>query len=264
MAATSLRGMKIGFAGAGTMAAALARGWAEAEHGPDEMLFCDAGSGRAAELAERTGGEVVETLADLALRGDAIVLAVKPAALEQAAEQLGGAGDAIASVLGATSLARLRELFPAVPVIRVMPTLTTEIQRGVICHAPLDPAEGEVAARLLNLFGELSHLAEVPDELMDAATATMSCPPAYLAVVVQSLAEAGAEAGLDPEQAYELVIETFAGTIELLRRYDPITVRQSVASRGGSTEAGLEALADAGVSDGLKAAFAASLERMRG
>ena len=75
----------------------------------------------------------------------------------------------------------------------------------------------------------------------------MGCSPAYLAIVVQNLAEAGAAEGLDPEQAYELVLETFAGTIELLRRYDPIEVRTAVASRGGSTEAGLEALADAGV-----------------
>jgi pyrroline-5-carboxylate reductase len=255
--------MKLGFAGAGNMAAALARGWAAAEHGPETMYFADAGSGRAAKLAEETGGEALETLGELALRSDAILLAVKPASLERAAEQLGGAGDAIASVLGATSVARLRELFPGVPVVRVMPTITVEIHRGVICHAPLDPADGELAARLLNLFGELSHLAEVPDDLMDVATAAMGCSPAYLAVVVQALAEAGAAEGLDPEQAYELVLETFAGTIDLLRRYDPITVRQHVASRGGSTEAGLEALADAGVADGLKAAFAASLRRMR-
>jgi pyrroline-5-carboxylate reductase len=256
--------MKLGFAGAGNMAAALARGWASAEHGPEAMYFADAGSGRAGALAEETGGEAVDTLGELALRSDAILLAVKPASLERAADQLGGAGDAIASVLGATSVARLRELFPGVPVVRVMPTITTEIHAGVICHAPLDPeADGEVGARLLNLFGELSHLAEVPDDLMDVATAAMGCSPAYLAVVVQALAEAGEAEGLDPEQAYELVLETFAGTIELLRRYDPITVRQNVASRGGSTEAGLEALADAGVADGMKAAFAASLGRMR-
>jgi pyrroline-5-carboxylate reductase len=256
--------MKIGFAGAGNMAGALARGWAAAEHGPEEMLFCDAGSGRAATLAEQTGGEAVETLAELALRADAVVLAVKPASLERAAEQLGGAEDAIASVLAATPLARLRELFPGIPVVRTMPTITAEVGSGVICHAPLAPEDGETGARLLNLFGELCHLVEVPDELMDVATATMGCSPAYLAVVVQNLAEAGADEGLGPEQAYELVLETFAGTIELLRHYDPITVRQSVASRGGSTEAGLEALADAGVADGLRAAFAASLERMRG
>jgi pyrroline-5-carboxylate reductase len=256
--------MKLGFAGAGNMAAALARGWAAAEHGPEAMYFADAGSGRAAALADETGGEAVDTLAELALRSDAIVLAVKPASLQHAAEQLGGAADAIASVLGATSLGRLRELFPGVPVVRVMPTITVEVHRGVICHAPLDPAvDGETGARLLNLFGELSHLAEVPDDLMDVATAAMGCSPAYLAVVVQALAEAGAAEGLGPEQAYELVLDSFAGTIELLRRYDPITVRQHVASRGGSTEAGLEALADAGVADGMKAAFAASLRRMR-
>ena len=151
---------------------------------------------------------------------------MKPAALERAAEQLGGAGDAIASVLGATPLARLRELFPGVPVVRVMPTVTVEVQRGVICHAPLDPElDGDAGARLLDLFGELGHLVEVPDELMDAATAVMGCSPAYLAVVVQNLAEAGAAEGLEPEQAYELVLESFAGTIELLRRYDPIEVR---------------------------------------
>ena len=99
---------------------------------------------------------------------------------------------------------------------------------------------------------------------MDVATAVMACPPAYLAVVVQTLAEAGAEEGLDPELAYDLVIESFAGTIELLRRYDPIEVRRAVASPGGSTEAGLEALADAGAADAFRAAVAASLERMRG
>lgn len=256
--------MKLGFAGAGNMAGALARGWAAAERGPETMQFCDAGSGRAAALAEETGGEAVETLAELALRADAVVLAVKPAALDRAAQQLGGAADAVASVLGATSLERLRAAFPGTPVVRTMPTITAEVRRGVICHAPLAPEDGEVGARLLNLFGELCHLVEVPDELMDEATAVMGCSPAYLAVVVQTLAEAGAAEGLDPEQAYELVLESYAGTIELLRRYDPITVRQSVASRGGSTEAGLEALADAGVADGFRAAVTASLERMRG
>ena len=107
--------MKLGFAGAGNMAAALARGWAAAEHGPEAMYFSDAGSGRAGALAQETGGEAVGTLSELALRADAIVLAVKPAALERAAEQLGGAGDAIASVLGATSVARMREMFRGVP-----------------------------------------------------------------------------------------------------------------------------------------------------
>ena len=256
--------MKIGFAGAGNMAGALARGWSDAEGGPEQMFFADAGSGRAARLAEQVGGSAVESLAELALRSDAVLLAMEPGGLETAAEQLGGAADAIASVLGATPVARLREVFPDTPVVRVMPTITTEIQRGVICHAPLDAAiDGATGAGLLDMFGLLSHLVEVPDELMDEAGAVMGCTPAYLAVIVQNIAEAGAAEGLDAELAYDLVVESFAGTIELLRRYDPIEVRATVASPGGSTEAGLEALADAGVGDGVQAAVRASLERMR-
>ena len=256
--------MRIGFVGAGNMAGALARGWASAEHRPEAMLFCDAGSGRATALAAETGGQAVDSLAELARSSDAVLLALKPAALGHAAEALAGEAKAIASVLAATPVARLREVFPGVPVVRAMPTLTAEIQRGVICHAPLGPADGEAGARMLSLFGELSHLVEVPDELMDAATAVMGCSPAYLTIVVQTLAEAGAAEGLDPDVAYEMVVEEFVGTMELLRRYDPITVRSSVASPGGSTEAGLEALADAGAADGFRAAVQASLDRMRG
>lgn len=256
--------MIIGFAGAGRMASALAQGWASADGGPDLMLFCDAGSGRAAQLAERVGGEAVDSLAELALRSDAVLLAVKPTALETAAELLDGDSKAIVSVLGATPVSRLRELFGDVPVVRVMPTVAVEVQSGVICHAPIDPAvDGATGSELLELLDELGHLVEVPDELMDEATAVMGCSPAYLAVVVQNLAEEGAAQGLDAEQAYDLVIEAFAGTIELLRRYDPITVRNAVASPGGVTEAGLEALADAGAADAFRAAVRASLEKMR-
>ena len=256
--------MIIGFAGAGNMAAAMARGWAGADDGPEQMLFTDAGSGRAAGLAEATGGEVVGSLAELGLRSDAVVLAMKPGALATAADQLGGTADAVISVLGATPVSRLRELFGDVPLLRTMPTVAVEIGRGVICHAPIRQEDGAVGAQLLDLVSLLGHLIEVDDAQMDEATAVMGCTPAYLAVVVQAIAEEGAAEGLEPELAYDLVVESFAGTVELLRRYDPIHVRRAVASRGGSTEAGLEALADHGVADGLKAAVRASLRRMRG
>jgi pyrroline-5-carboxylate reductase len=247
------------------MAAAMARGWAGAGDGPEQMLFCDAGSGRAAKLAEATGGEAVGSLAELGLRSDAVLLAMKPAALEVAAEQLGGTADAVVSVLGATSVTRLREVFPDIPVVRTMPTVAVEIGAGVICHAPISPQkDGAVGAQLLDLVSLLGHLVEVQDEKMDEATAVMGCTPAYLAVVVQSLAEAGAAEGLEPELAYDLVVEAFTGTLELLRRYDPIEVRRAIASPGGSTEAGLGALADHGAADAFKAAVTASLKRMRG
>jgi len=256
--------MKIGFAGSGNMAAAMARGWASAEAGPEAMLFTDAGSGRAAKLAEELGGTAVGSLGELAEAADAIVLAVKPAGLEQAAAELGDSRP-IVSVLGATSLERLRDAFGAAPVVRTMPTVATELHCGVICHAPLGEAEAEVGAEILALLGQLGALVEVEDERMDAATAVMGCSPAYFAVVAEALAAAGAnEGGLDPDLATSLVVETMASTAELLRRFSPQRLRMAVASPGGSTEAGLDALDAGNVGEDFADAVHASLDRMRG
>lgn len=255
--------MKIGFAGSGNMAAAMARGWAAADGGPEAMLFADAGSGRAAALAEELGGEAVGTLGELSVRSDAVVLAVKPAALDQAAAEL-GSPQAVVSVLGATSLARLRSAFPGVAVLRAMPTVLVEIRRAVICHAPLADSERERGESLLRQLGLLGRLVCVPDELIDAATAVMGCSPAYVVLFAEALAKRGAAHGLDAALAHELVVDTFAGTAELLRVHRPADVRAAVASPGGSTEAGLAALAEHRVPEGIAGAVDASLERMRG
>jgi pyrroline-5-carboxylate reductase len=246
--------MIVGFCGAGSMAAAMARGWAGVA---ESMLFTDGGSGRAAELAQELGGEALASNAELADRADLVVLAVKPAKLEEVASDL-AAAEVIVSLLGATSVERLASVFPDTDVIRVMPNVGVEVRKGVLCVAG---SESNEVRGMLELLG---HVVELPDAQFDAATAVMGCAPAYLAVAVEALAEAGAEAGLDADLARELVVETTAGTAELLRARHPADVRKAVASPGGSTEAGLEALDREGAGAAFRAAVQASLERMQG
>lgn len=234
------------------MAAAMARGWQGQCAG---MLFSDSGSGRAGALAEELGGEAVSN-AELAGRADLVVLAVKPAKLDAVAPEL-AAAKVVISLLGATSLPTVAAAFPAAEVHRVMPNVAVEVRRGVLCvSGPQSPAVREKLALL-------GHVVELRDEDFDAATAVMGCAPAYLALAVEAIAEAGAEDGLDAELARELVVETTAGTAELLRIRHPADVRKAVASPGGSTEAGLEALDREGAREAFAAAVRASLERMR-
>ncbi len=246
--------MIVGFVGSGSMAAAMARGWAGEIEG---MLFTDSGSGRASELAGAVRGEAVESNRELGERADLVVLAVKPAKLPEIGAELDGA-QAIVSLLGATSLASVEAAFPGAEVARVMPNVAVEVRQGVLCVA------GSLSAEVRGMLETLGHLVDLPDSEFDAATAVMGCAPAYLALAVEALADAGAEAGLDPELARELVVETTAGTAELLRRRHPADVRKAVASPGGSTEAGLEALDREGGRAAFEAAVRASLERMRG
>ncbi len=246
--------MVIGFCGSGSMAAAVAhglRGEVEA------MLFTDSGSGRARELAAEVGGEALAGNDELARRADVVVLAVKPAKLDAAAAELGEA-KVVVSLLGATALEKVRAAFPRAEVVRVMPNVGVEVRKGVLCLA------GTPDAELRSLLGSLGHLVELEDSEFDAATAVMGCAPAYLALAVEAIADAGAAEGLGEELARELVVETTAGTAELLRVRHPADVRKAVASPGGSTEAGLEALDREGARRAFEAAVRASLERMRG
>lgn len=245
--------MIVGFVGSGSMAAAMARGWRDEFKG---MLFSDGGSGRATELAHELGGDAVSN-AEIGARADLVVLAVKPARLAEAAAEL-GSPKVVISLLGATSLETVAAAFPASEVHRVMPNVAVEVRRGVLC------ATGPASPALRQKLERLGHVVALPDQDFDAATAVMGCAPAYLALAVEAIAAAGAAAGLDPGLARELVVETTAGTAELLRIRHPADVRKAVASPGGSTEAGLEALDREGGREAFEAAVRASLERMRG
>jgi pyrroline-5-carboxylate reductase len=246
--------MIVGFIGSGSMAAAIARGWAGEFEG---TLFADSGSGRARALVEELGGEVASN-PEIADRADLVLLAVKPNKLEVVAPELTRAKEVV-SVLAATPLERLRAALPgAEHVLRVMPNVGVEVRQGVLCVAG---SASEKTRAKLELLG---HVVELAEGDFDAATAVMGCSPAYLALAVEAIADAGAADGLDPALARELVVETAVGTAELLRRHDPEAVRKAVASPGGSTEKGLEALERERAREAFEAAVQASLERMRG
>lgn len=234
------------------MAAAIARGLAGEVDG---MLFSDSGSGRAAALAEELGGEALSSQ-EVARRADVVILAVKPAALDAVAPSLGSAKE-IVSVLAATPLARLRAAFPDARILRTMPNVGVEVRQGVVCVA------GDASPEVRATLDGIAHVVEIEERDFDGATAMMGCAPAYLAVAVEAIADAGAEDGLDPALARELVVETAVGTAELLRRRDPAAVRRAVASPGGSTEAGLKELGRFDAHAAFGAAVDGSLRRMR-
>jgi pyrroline-5-carboxylate reductase len=246
--------MIIGFCGAGNMAAAMARGWTGQWDG---MLFFDPDSERARTLAAKVGGGIVASNAELAERADAVVLAVKPGALEQVADEL-TAAKAVVSILGATALEKVEAAFPEAEVGRVMPNLAVQVGGGVLCIA------GEFSAEVRGKLGVLGAVLELPDSQFDVATALMGCSPAYFALVAEALVEAGVAVGMEEELAEKMVVEAAAGTGSLMRIRPPADLRVAVTSPGGSTEAGLEALDREGAREAFQAAVRASLERMRG
>jgi pyrroline-5-carboxylate reductase len=244
--------MQIGLIGSGNMARAMARGWGR------PVLCTDVLPERAAALAQETGGEALSSNAELAERADLVVLCHKPAQLAAVATQVAPKAPAVASILGATPLAALREAYPDRPVYRFLPSLPVEVRQGAVVEAAAEPQDGALDGQVRALFGELGLLVRLDEGLVDAAMGLMSCAPAYMALVAEAQIDAGVRHGVPPAQAAELVVQTLAGTAELLRRrdFDTLAVRREVTSPGGSTARGLDALERGGV----RAAFSDALD----
>jgi pyrroline-5-carboxylate reductase len=260
--------MQIGLIGCGNMARALARGWGR------PVLCADPVAERARALADELGGEALASNAEVAARSELVVLCHKPAQLAAVAGEVGAGSTPIASILAVTPLAALREAYPGRPVYRFIPSLPVEVRQGALVQAAglgqLDDEDSQgsgaqLDAAVAELFAELGTLVVLDDSLVDVATGLMSCAPAYVALVAEAQVDAGVRRGIPAAQGAELVVQTLAGTAELLRRrgYDTMAVRREVSSPGGLTARGVDALERAGLRRAFSDALDAVLEPPR-
>jgi pyrroline-5-carboxylate reductase len=252
--------MKLGLIGAGNMASALARGIGE------PVLVHDVDQAKASALAEALGGEVVGSNAELAERADVLVLCHKPKQLADVAAEVGGHAQVVVSILGATTTDQVAAAYPGASIYRFIPNMPTEVRRGVLCYIAGPRASEGPEDEILSLMGRAGAVIPLDDEpLIEPAMALMSCGPAFMALVAESFAEAGAAHGLDPGDAMRMVVETMGGTADYLARhdYDGPGLRARVATPGGVTEKGLITLEERGLRDVCRAAVDTVVEATR-
>ena len=233
------------------MSRALARGWNR------PVLVADPVGERAQALVGEVGGEVLASNAEVAQRAELVVLCHKPAQLVDVAVEVAPHAKAVASILAATPLVDLYDAYPDRPVYRFIPSLPVEVRQGAVVQAA-PVRQNALDAQLGELFAELGTLVVLPDALVDVAMGLMSCAPAYVALVAEAQIDAGVRRGIPAAQSAELVVQTLAGTAELLARRgnDTLAVRREVTSPGGVTARGLAALERGG----LRAAFSEALD----
>jgi pyrroline-5-carboxylate reductase len=245
--------MQVGFIGSGNMARALAIGWGE------PVLCTDAGSGRAAALAEALGGEALRSNRELAERAELVVLAHKPAQLGAVAAEVAGAAKVVVSLLARTSQAEVRAAYPDTPVFRVEPNTPVELRCGTMAFAEPDaPVDQDLRQAIRDRFSLLGTVVDVPERLMAVAGACSGVAPAYWALLVEAQVDAAVRKGMPAALASVLVTESMAGTAELLRHRegDTLGLRRDVASPGGTTARGLAALERGGI----RSAFAQAID----
>ena len=240
---------KFAFIGAGRMAGAMVRGLLRSGvcQAADISVLGGAGAS-AAQLSKDTGVKMAKDAADLLHGADLVVVACKPqqlASLDKAFGEL-TKGKAVLSVLAGTRLATLQKLFlGARNIVRAMPNTPGAVGQGITACCALQTLSANDQALIDSTLAGLGMIVDVPEGKFDAVTAVSGSGPGFFFEYVAAYEEAAVALGFTPEQAKLLVRQTFAGSLALLSASGetPEALRNQVTSPGGTTRAGLDALA---------------------
>jgi pyrroline-5-carboxylate reductase len=200
----------------------------------------------------------------------AVVVAVKPQVAPEVMPALApfvGAATVVVSIMAGRTLKFLADVLPGAALVRAMPNTPAAIGRGItvaVGNARVSDAQRALVDALLSAVGAVEWVAD--EALMDAVTALSGSGPAYVFLLAETMAQAGAAVGLPPALAATLARATVAGAGELLHRspLDAATLRQNVTSPGGTTAAALDVLmAKEGLAPLMRRAIAAATARSR-
>ncbi|WGM31797.1 pyrroline-5-carboxylate reductase dimerization domain-containing protein [Brevundimonas sp. NIBR11] len=194
---------------------------------------------------------------------EALVIAVKPAAWREAVAPLLDTLPAKTVVVSVMAGVRAEDLSVALTgraVVRVMPTTAVAQGQGV---AAIWSDHAEARALAHRLFDGIADTVDLDAEaLIDAATAVAGSAPAFFYALAQALAKAGVEAGLTQNVAERLTRGALRSAGSGAATDAPLEdLIARIASPGGTTRAGLDALAAADLNRAGSAAVRAAVSR---
>ncbi len=241
--------MKFGFIGAGKMATALARGWvSRGLLDPAQVLASAPGETSRRKFGEAVAATVTGSNTEVVDGAEVLVLCIKPQVMPHVLAEIRPhvtARHLVVSVAAGVSLGQLRQGLGAdCRCVRVMPNTPCLVGESASGYCPADTASPEDVALVDRLLNAVGKAVRVPESLLDAVTGLSGSGPAYVAVVIEALADGGVLMGLSRDVALLLAAQTVLGAATMIAggEYHPGVLKDMVSSPGGTTIAGLHAL----------------------
>jgi pyrroline-5-carboxylate reductase len=254
---------KIGLIGAGQMATALGQGLVKSGLvGKEQLLASDPSEVARERFARAVGARTTADNLEVVAWAQILVLAVKPQQVPEVLAQIRGKigpGHLVVSIAAGVRCAALVESLGAeTRLARVMPNTPCLVGRGACAYClggTAAVADGEIVGKILAAVGIAI---QVDEKLMDAVTGLSGSGPAFAYVMIEALSDGGVRMGLPRHVATTLAAQTLRGAAAMVLSSNehPAVLKDRVASPGGTTIAGLQALE----SGGLRAALIAAVE----
>jgi len=260
---------RICFIGGGNMARSLIGGLIDDGMKPQFVTVSEPDTSRRKELTNDFGVTALADNVAAVNESDIVIFAVKPQVMKTAvlplAEGLSEKKPLLISIAAGIPISSLESWAGNdLAMIRAMPNTPALINAGItalFANSRVLPEQRNQAESILRAVGKVVWVEE--ETLMDTVTAVSGSGPAYFFYFMEALEQAAIEEGLDENTSRLLTLETALGAARLAieTTASPSELRGQVTSPGGTTEAAIQVLEQAGMSQILKLAVTAARKR---
>ena len=245
---------RIAVLGAGRLGETLIRGLIAADTvQPHDVLVTAAHAARVQDLEKRLGVHGAASNLEAVQNARLILLTVKPHQIDPVVREIAPAltpQHLLVSGAASASTAYIESRIGAnVPVVRAMPNTPAMLRLGMTALCAGSHARDEHVNRARQIFGAVGRTVVVDEQHMDAVTGLSASGPAFIFIIIESLAEAGVKVGLPRTIATELAAQTVlgSGAMVIETGEHPAKLKDDVTTPGGTTIDGILELEEGGL-----------------
>lgn len=249
----------IGFIGMGNMASAMVKGFIASGTLTADRIYACARNWDKLVANSAIGFQPVRSAEELLDAVDTVIIAIKPYQIMDViptlAEKL--KDKTVLSVVGGWNFDRYEEvLAPGTRHLYIMPNTPVAVSEGVLLFEEKHSLSAEEYDEVLHLMRAIGTVEVLPEHLMHAGMSIAGCGPAFVAMMIEALGDAGVKYGLQRKTAYALAAQTLAGTgkLHLTTGEHPGAMKDAVCSPAGTTIKGVTTLEKEGFRNALIAA----------
>jgi pyrroline-5-carboxylate reductase len=200
---------------------------------------------RAKSLSTKLNIKVGTDNAAAAKGADIILIGVKPQVVQEVMSEIRQEvtpDRLIISVAASVPTALIEKaLGKNIPVVRAMPNTPCSIGSGMTALCKGKYADAAHVAMTCGMFDVVGRTVVVDEKHMDAVTALSASGPAYIYIILESLAEAGVKVGLPRDIATLLAAQTTLGAARVVLETGdhPALLKDAVTTPAGCTIDGI-------------------------
>ena len=264
-----IKNLRLGVIGVGKMGGIVVRSIADVVYPGKQIWVTDLDSALVEQLCDEKGTNDAGNIANLVEKTNVIFCAVPPAAvpsiLPQVARGLSTPQWLISIAAGVTTTTLESYFDTTPPIVRVMPNIAASVGAAISVLTAGTLADAEHLKITQEIFNACGTSLVMEEHHLNAVTGLSGSGPAYVALVIEALADGGVHAGLPRTDAQQLAIHTVLGAAKMLAETQehPAVLKNRVTTPGGTTAAGLHALERGGLRATLTEAILDATQRAK-